>query len=99
MNTFCGNYIGVFNVGFKVRRDDVYNAEGIDEETGMYVSPNTMGWLEDEVRLTSPPPVFGPYNCQDTTVFPCILYRRLQVRLDGHFCAVYASQACAEVPV
>ena len=30
------------------------------------------------------------YTCQDKTAFPCILYQRLQVRLDGHLCAVHA---------
>ena len=24
------------------------------------------------------------------TAFPCIIYQRLQMRLEGHFCAVYA---------
>ena len=37
-----------------------------------------------------PLPVFGPYTCQDKTAFPCILHQRLQVRLDGHFCASHA---------
>ena len=36
------------------------------------------------------PPVSGPYNCQDDCIPLCILYERLQVRLEGHFCAVHA---------
>ena len=55
------------------------------------------GWLlpswndhRSGVRVT-PPLYGGPYTCQDDkTAFPCIVYRRLQVRLDGHFCAVHA---------
>ena len=31
------------------------------------------------------------YDYQDTTAFLYILYQRLQVRLDGHFCAVHAA--------
>ena len=46
-------------------------------------------WTVSETQLTrcpSPPlPVFGPYNCQDTAAFLCIVCQRLMVRLNGHF--------------
>ena len=33
----------------------------------------------------------GLYTLHDKTASPCILYRRLRVRLAGHFCAVRAA--------
>ena len=42
-------------------------------------------------RQCAPPSMyFDPIIARMTTVFPCILCQRLQMRLDGHFCALHA---------
>ena len=43
-------YRRAFDIGFRVRRDIVYSAEGKDKD-GLYQSPNTVGWLEDQEKV------------------------------------------------
>ena len=49
--------------------------------------------------LYAPPPLYSDRTIARMTAFPCTLHHCLQVRLDGHICAVHAVAGMLKRPV